>query len=156
MQVHVVTNKKKYETIKALETDESIRIDNYYVIRYEKRKNKDVLVVKRGVSTGWPIVTKWELHINDFSIIAEKQKTFDQCISLVLVLLYALIAGLIFIMLVLASILSVVKGSLYNMNAIGLVAVLVLEIVSVVCIIGYKYIYYNKPKEILKRYLENI
>ncbi len=156
MQIHVATNKKEYEIIKALEINKSIRIDNYYVIRYEKRKNKDVLLVKRGVSTGWPTVTKWKLYIDDLNIIAEKQNTFDQYISLVFILLYTLIAGFIFIMLLLALIISVIRGSLYNLSAIGVVFVIVLEIISIICIIGYKHIYYDKPKEILKNYLRNI
>lgn len=151
--MYISTNKKSYEIAKALEAAKRIQMDLYYIVRYEKKAEQDMLIIDRGVS-GYETSTKWNLYIDDNGIKVEKKWTFDQYFYFVFMVIGVLISGVMFITLSLALILSLMRGRTPDISVVSLLCIVISGFVGIIFAVIYKHIYYDRPREILLMYFE--
>ncbi len=156
MELNVLTNKKEFEIIEILKSNRNVKMDSYYTIKFQNRERQNTIFVERGVSTGYPTSTKWRLDIKDNNVIAKKGKTLNQFISLTFALIYFILANMVFIVVFLLFLVSVIKGNVNNITMPGIICISFIEILSIVVMLGYKYIYCKKPQEVLERYLKEV
>lgn len=156
MELNVLTDKKEYEIVRVLEANKNVKMDSYYIIKFQNKKEQNTILVERGVSTGYPASTKWRVDITDNNVIAKEGKTFNQFISLTLALLYFVLANMVFAAVLVLSLASIIKGNVNDIPMNGMILIFLMEIFSVIVMSGYKYIYCKKPKEVLERYLKKI
>lgn len=156
MELNVLTDKKESEIVKILESNKNVKMDSYYIIKFQNKEKQNTIFVERGVSTGYPTSTKWRLDIKDNNVIAKEGKTLNQFISLSFALIYFILANMVFIVVSLLLLVSVMKGNVQDITMPGIICISFMEILSIVVLLGYKYIYCKKPKQVLERYLKEV
>ena len=155
MSVRLLTKKSEYEIKKNLDANKYVRYNARYFISCERKQQNISIRIQSGASAQYSVQTKWTGYISDGALELKKRITFNQVIMIFFVMALVICANVPVLVWLMIGIQGLSQGNIIGVIDIRVLLVLFLiEGISVAAIWWFKRMYYKKPAEVLRNFLE--